>query len=140
MSRLARVALLLSAPTLLAAQAEQRTIRGADVAIYNLVGSIRAEAGTGDAVTADVRRGGADAAKLRIETGPVRGRETLRVIYPSDRIRYRDEEMYGITLYVREDGTFSDGDFRGFQGERVRISGRSGDLEAFADVVVRVPK
>lgn len=138
MPRLA-AALLLAVPSLVLGQAEQRTIRGADVAIYNLVGSLRAEPGSGDAVAVEIRRGGADASKLRVETGAVRGRETLRIIYPSDDIRYRDARMSGIHVNVRKDGTFSDGDWRMSDGDRVRISSR-GDLEAHADLTVRVPR
>jgi len=142
MSRLARAAsLALLVPAALSAQSEQRSIRGADVAIYNLVGSIRAEPGTGDAVTVEIRRGGADGAKLRIETGPVRGRETLRVIYPSDRIVYGDSRWGGRTsIEVRDDGTFSDGDWRERDGERVSIRSRGDGLEAHADLLVRVPR
>lgn len=140
MSGLTRAAILLLAPSLLSAQVEQRTIKGAEVAIYNLVGSLRAEPGPGDAVVVDVRRGGADAAQLRIETGPLRGRETLRIVYPSDRIRYRANGRYGMTVNVRDDGTFADGEWRMSEGRRVRIDSRDQGLEAYADLVVRVPR
>jgi len=75
------------APTVLIAQTpERRTIPGNDVAVYNIAGVMRVEGGSGSDVSVEVTRGGADASKLTIQTGPVRGRETLRVIYPDRRI------------------------------------------------------
>src|SRR6187397_2761682 len=44
---------------------EQYTIRGDEVGIYNLAGEVRIEPGPGPAVTAELTRGGADAAKLK---------------------------------------------------------------------------
>jgi hypothetical protein len=135
------VSLALAAPAL--AQTESRTVKGATVAIYNLAGRLRAVAGTGDAVVVEITRGGADAAKLKIETGPIRNRETLRILYPTDRVVYPDNYRGSRTsMNVREDGTFSDGgnwdDFRG--RDRVEIRNSGPGLEAFADLVVRVPK
>lgn len=135
---------LASAPLLAqAAATEQRSVRGAQVAIYNLAGRLRALPGTGDAVVVDIARGGADASKLRIETGTIRGRETLRIVYPSDQVVY--PEMRGrsrTTLNVRGDGTFSDGgnwnEWR--DRDRVDIRGSGNGLEAFADLTVRVPR
>src|SRR5438552_13669476 len=97
------------------AQTEQRSIKGATVAIYNLAGRMRAVAGTGDAVVVEITRVGADATKLKIETGPIRGRETLRVIYSSDRIVYPELRSSRTSLHVRDDGTFGDNssDFEG---------------------------
>jgi lia operon protein LiaG len=133
---------ILAGPSL-AQQAEQRSVKGTEIAIYNIAGKVRAVPGTGDAVAVEITRGGADASKLKIETGAVRGRETLRVIYPSDRIIYPD--FRGRTsLSVRSDGTFSDGgsDWRDWDRDRDRVDIRpSGSgLEAWADLVVRVPK
>jgi lia operon protein LiaG len=135
----------LAASTLVAQAAtiEQRTIRGAQVAIYNLAGRLRAVPGTGDAVVVDIARGGTDASKLKLETGTLRGRETLRIIYPSDQIVYA--EMRGrsrTSLSVRPDGTFSDGgDWNdGRDRDRVDIRGYGNGLEAHADLTVRVPK
>src|SRR5712692_12086541 len=67
---------------------ERKTVPGADVAIYNLAGVLRLEPGNGADVAVEITRGGGDAAKLRIETGEIRGRQTLRVIYPDDDIVY----------------------------------------------------
>ena len=120
------------------AQTEQRSIKGSTVAIYNLVGRMRAVAGTGDAVVVEITRAGPDAAKLKIETGPIRGRETLRVIYPSDRIVYPDLRSSRTSLRVRDDGTFRDSGTE-FVG-RVDIQSYGPGLDAHADLVVRIPK
>src|SRR2546421_10510237 len=123
-------------------QPERHTISGDDVAVYNLVGVTRVEGGSGSAVVVELTRGGRDLAKLRVETGPVRGRETLRVIYPDDDIVYRGLDFDGnTTLDVREDGTFNDreGHRSGGGAHRVRISGSGRGLEAHADPPGAVP-
>ncbi|MFN2571178.1 MAG: DUF4097 domain-containing protein [Gemmatimonadales bacterium] len=138
--------LLLAVP--LAAQTSRHVLKGDSVAIYNLVGQLRVEAGPGSDVVVEVQRGGADAAKLDIQTGPLRGRETLRILYPDDVIIMPDwGRGWNTTLRVRDDGTFGDDegrDGRGHgwsrDGHEVRITGRSRDgLEAFADLRVSVP-
>lgn len=130
----------LAAP--LQAQSEQHSVRGAHVAIYNLVGSLTAIAGTGDAVQVEVTRRGTDAARLRVETGEIRGRQTLRVVYPERDIVYpalRRGRISGIG--VRDDGTFSDGDYRDLgRRDRVEIRSSGSGMDAHADVVVRVPR
>jgi hypothetical protein len=131
----------LAVPHTLAAQVEQRTIRGGQVAIYNLAGVMRAMPGTGDAVAVEITRRGADRDRLRIETGTLRNRETLRVVYPSDRIVY--PELRGrtrISMRVRDDGTFSDDGWSRESRDEVEIRGSGSGLEAFADMVVRVPR
>ena len=132
-----------------AAQSSHHVLKGDSVAIYNLVGELRVEAGSGSDVAVDVQRGGADAAKLDIQTGPLRGRETLRIIYPDDVISMPQwGRGWNTTLRVRDDGTFGEehgkhersGWFR--EGHEVRITGRGRNgegLEAFADLRVSVP-
>ncbi len=143
MSRLARLIVLSSlAASPLAAQSEQRSVTGANVAIFNLVGRVTAVAGTGNAVQVEITRRGTDAARLRIETGTLRGRETLRIVYPSDRIVYTEMRQRRISgIGVRSDGTFSDGAWSEF-GNRDRVEIRSsGDgLDAYAELLVRVPR
>src|ERR671931_315169 len=72
-----------------AQEREGRTVPGDDVAIYNLAGQLRAEAGSGSDVVVEVTRGGRDGDRLRVETGRIGRRETLRVIFPQDDIVYR---------------------------------------------------
>jgi hypothetical protein len=140
----------LALPSLaLAAQqpaAERRALAGSDVAIYNLAGVARLERGTGADVVVELTRAGRDAGKLSIATGPLRGRETLRVMYPDDEIVYGElGRGSSTTLRVRDDGTFGDrdGEHRDrhwFEdGRQVRIRGSGGGLEAHADLRVAIP-
>src|SRR5881409_238661 len=136
--------LLWPAAAFTAQQPERRTLAGDRVAIYNLAGVMRLERGTGSDVVVELTRGGRDAGKLQIATGPIRGRETLRLIYPDDEIVY-GELGHGsnTTLRVRDDGTFNDRDDRGGrwsdEGRRVRISASGGGLEAHADARIAIP-
>ncbi|HEV8381006.1 MAG TPA: DUF4097 family beta strand repeat-containing protein [Gemmatimonadales bacterium] len=148
---IARALLLVSGVALLtipaAAQTSRHVLKGDSVAIYNLVGELRVEAGTGSDVVVEIQRGGADAAKLEVQSGPLRGRETLRIIYPDDVIVMPDwGRGWNTTLRVRDDGTFGEehgrhergGWYR--EGRQVRITGRSRDgLEAYANLRVTVP-
>jgi DUF4097 and DUF4098 domain-containing protein YvlB len=123
------------------AQTEQRSLKGAEVAIYNLAGRLRAVAGSGDAVVVEIARIGPDASKLKIETGAIRGRETLRIVYPADRIVYPDMRGSRTSIQVHEDGTFSDGDWSDRSNrDRVDIRSYGPGLEAHADLVVRIPR
>lgn len=130
------------APALAGAQADERySLAGRDVAIYNLVGTLDVRRGTGDRVQVDVRRGGADAARLSVATGVVRGRQALRIDYPSDRIVY-PQRSHGSrsSLSIAGDGTFGDsGMGRDGGRRRVEVRGSGPGLEAYADLVVTVP-
>jgi lia operon protein LiaG len=124
-----------------ASQAGQRyTVAGDNVAIYNLAGVVRVEGGAAGDVVVEVTRGGADAAKLQIETGPLGTRQTLRVVYPDDDIVYPGMGRQSSTnLDVRDDGTFSQDSHVFGRGHRVRISGDGTGLEAYADLRILVP-
>ena len=152
---IARALLLVSGIALLttpaAAQASRHLLKGDSVAIYNLVGELRVDGGSGSDVVVEIQRGGADAAQLEVASGPLRGRETLRIIYPDDVIVMPEwGRGWNTTLRVRDDGTFGDDDWwegrrhdrkRPREGREVRISGRSrSGLEAFADLRVTIPK
>jgi DUF4097 and DUF4098 domain-containing protein YvlB len=135
--------LLALSPFAVLAQRSDHELRGRDVAIYNLVGELRVGPTTGSVVRVAVTRRGADASRLRIESGNVRGSEALRVIYPDDRIVYRgvdrSSRWFGrsITrLSVRSDGTFG-GDWG--RDDRVEIVTEGRGLEAWADLAVEVP-
>src|SRR6185437_12165552 len=143
--------LLLLIPAVLPAQqAERYTLDEGPAAIYNLVGAVRVEPGTG-AVTVQVTRVGGERAKLQIGHGEIDGRATLRVVYPADRIRSGDSRSRGSTqLRVRDDGTFGDQDWDAHgrkehhrweeAGRRVTIADGSDGLDARADLVVSVPR
>jgi hypothetical protein len=131
-------------------QPERYTLADDYAAVYNLVGNVRIEPGSGD-VAVQVTRAGAEAGQLRIAQGEVDGRVALRVLYPGDRIRWRgDDRNDGSTqLRVRDDGTFGDsGDEHGYrdhgrhdwdEGRRVTISS-TGGIDARADLLVQVPR
>jgi hypothetical protein len=142
MRQLPYLALMLFPSVLAAQQPERVVLEGRDVAIYNLAGRLRVEGGSGDRVVVEVTRGGRDAGQLRLETGEVRGRMTLRVRYPSDRIRYADSNWNGrSTFTIREDGTFGDDQGRyGDQRRRVEIDSDGDGLDAHADLRVIVPR
>ena len=137
---------LLSIPA--AAQTSRHVLKGDSVAVYNLVGELRVESGTGSDVTVEVQREGGDAAKLDIQAGPLRGRETLRIIYPDDVIVMPEwGRGWNTSLRVRDDGTFGEEHGRHERGSwfrdghEVRITGRGRNgLEAYANVRVSVPK
>lgn len=127
-----------------AAQTSRYNLTGDSVAVYNLVGQLRVTPGSGADVVVEVQRGGADAAKLDVQSGPLRGRETLRIIYPDDVISMPEwGRGWNTSLRVRDDGTFGDNEGRQHrfsEGHEVRITGRGrGGLEAYADLNVTVP-
>lgn len=117
---------------------EVERVSGRSVAVYNLAGHVEVVRGSGSEVVVRIARGGGDAAELSVETGEIRGWSTLRIVYPSDEIVYPEMGRgSNTTQSVRDDGTFSDGG--NGRGDRVRISGRGGGLEAWADLVIEVP-
>jgi hypothetical protein len=112
-------------------------LSGGEIAIYNLAGQVEVVGGSGSEVIVEVATGGSDAAQLSVQTGEIDGRETLRVIYPSDRVVYDADGWSGNTqLSVHADGTFGNG--RG--GDRVRVSDSGSGLEAHADLRIVVPQ
>ncbi len=153
---------LLSLPALsaLEAQTDRRTLSGREVSFYNIAGTVKITRGTGRDVEFEVTRRGRDASKLRIETGTVRGRPTLRVIYPDDDIVYRGDDDNNNSdsrddrnrnnsrwsrnwnsrteTSINDDGTW--GGERGWSGRRrVRVTRNGSGLEAWADIRVMVP-
>ena len=128
-----------------AQDAERHTLSGDDVAIYNLAGAIRIEGGSGGGeVVVEVRRMGSDGDRLKVATGAVRGRETLRVLYPERRIVFRDgERRWGgeTSVSVDDDGTFGDGRGDGWRDrDRYEIRSSGSGFEGYAEVRVVVPK
>ena len=125
-----------------AQQASRHTLQGQSVSLYNVAGTVRLDPGSGAAVIAEVTPRGPDAARLTVETGAIRGRETLRVIYPGDHIVYAPLGRGHRTQFrINEDGTFfGDNGSRGRGDWReVRITGDGRGLEAHADMRVLVP-
>jgi len=132
----------LPATSLAAQQLERYALPDDEVAIYNLAGQVRLEPGTGSDVTVQVTRGGADAAKVKAVQGKRDGVETLRFIYPGDRILYGKSSNGSSTqLRVRDDGTFGDDHERNgkHDGRRVTIASNGGGLDARANLRIAVP-
>jgi hypothetical protein len=124
-------------------QTDRRTLSGDRISIYNLAGRLRVQAGTGSEVGVEVTRGGRDAGQLKIMTGEIRGSQSLRVVYPSDRIVYSGGDRRTRTqLRVNSDGTFDDKENGNsfFGRDRVEIRDSGDGLDAHADLVVSVPK
>lgn len=123
---------------------ERYAVGGDDVAIYNLAGAVTVAGGQGSDVGVEVMRGGSDAQRLDVQIGEIDGRQTLRVVYPADRIVYDPGRGGGnTTVTVRRDGTWGgDGGIGGWlgRGDRVRISSRGSGLDAHADLRVTVPE
>jgi hypothetical protein len=126
-------------PSILTAQqaAGSYQLDGGRYAVYNLAGSVRVSAASGQQLTIGVKTEGADAGTLRVATGRIGDHATLRVIYPGDRIVFPGVERDNQTnLTVRDDGTFSDGVGR---GRRVTIAGSGSGTRASANLDIGVP-
>ena len=126
-------------PSALTAQATGTfRVQGERVEIYNVAGTVRLQSGSGSDVVVEVEAGGADADRLTVETGAIGPAETLRVIYPDNRVVY--PELHGgsrTQIRVRSDGTFFG---RGSgQGDRVTVTGSGSGLEAYADLTISIP-
>lgn len=137
------VAMKATAATAPRVTGERHAVSGSHVAIYNLVGEIRLEPASGREVEVYVATGGPDAGQLRVETGALRGKQTLRVIYPGKRIVYRALGKWsGTNMNVDEDGTFNDRSFGReiWNPRRVQISGNGSGLEAYANLRIAVPR
>ena len=123
---------------LLAQQSDRYAISGNNVAVYNLAGQVTVERGSGSEVVVEVMVGGDHADELLVETGIIRGRNTLRIVYPGDRIVYREMNRGSrMRLRYRDDGTFSDDDRD--RGRRVTLAGSGSGIEAHADLKIAVP-
>jgi hypothetical protein len=124
---------------------ERHTLRGSNVAVYNIAGSVRVEGGGGSDVVVEVTKRGQDGSRLRVETGGLDRREALRVIYPEDRIVYRGDGEegrwggYRTTFTVHSDGTFEGGD-DGWRGRRVEVRSSGSGFEGYADLRIIVPR
>ncbi len=140
-ARLVGVAALLALAGAGTARAQDtRTIRfeSSDIAVFNYVGTLRVSGSTSGSAEAVVALRGDNRDQLEITRGDVRGRESLRVRYPDGLIRSPDRARGRTMTWVRDDGTWGDGDGR--RGRRVEISNDSRALDASADIELRVPR
>ncbi len=137
-----RFATLLVAAPLAAQQAERFTLAGNEVAIYNLVGTLRIDRGSGSDVVVSLTRSGRDARQLTVEQTTLRGIPSLRVVYPAGDIVYPAMGRHSNTqFWIRDDGTWDGMDWgRRRNGAReVRIAGSGSGLEASAQLEISVP-
>ncbi len=134
-------ALALGISATASAQQERYEVQGDRVAVYNLAGTVTVESGSSSSVVVEVTRGGSDGSRLGVERGPINGRQTLRVLYPSDQIVYSNRESrFDMRLRVRADGTFGHGDWDDDDRDRIRIRSSGDGLEAWADMRILVPQ
>jgi hypothetical protein len=124
-----------------AAAQERFTLSGERVAVYNLAGQMRVEAGSGSEVQVLVTRAGSDGSRLSVRRGERDGANYLAVVYPSGDVVYPAGGRGGLSrVTVRNDGTFG-GDMSLLSGSShtVSIRGSGRGAQAWADVVVQVP-
>jgi lia operon protein LiaG len=126
-------------PAPAAPSGERYTVAGDRIVLYDLAGHIDVVAGSGPDVVVEVRRGGPDAGQLRVESGPIDGRSTLRVIFPGGRIVYPEGHSNTNNIRVRQDGTFG-GSGLGILGHSVSIDTHGSGTQAWADLRVYVPR
>src|SRR5437764_10654332 len=120
------MAVSLSASPLAAQQAERITLPASSSAVYDLVGQVQVEPGTGKDVVVELSRGGRDASQLTVERGTVADRrrpgterEAVRIRFPADEIVYpRMSRGSNSTFSVRDDGTFGGNDGGKHRGSR----------------------
>jgi lia operon protein LiaG len=133
----------LAIPTGASHAQDRRTLSGTAVAIYDIVGHVELVAGTGREVTVEVTRGGRDAGRLTVEVGELRGRNTLRVLFPDDDIVYPALGRNSSSSFdLDRDGTWGERDggrWSGSRSRRVRVRGSGRGTEAWADLRVTVP-
>jgi len=122
---------------------ERFVLPAGNAEIYDLAGSVKLQPG-GSAVTVDVDRAGRDASELRVVTSQIGGAQTLRVLFPGDRIVNTGiKGMNSRTeVNVRDDGTFGDDTRRSWPNpaHKVTLTTSGPGLDAHADLVVSVPE
>jgi len=119
-----------------ALNAQQSYTLSGNPAVYAPAGEVEVIAGSGSEVTVSVQRMGPDAGQLEVASGVVRGRSSLRVIYPGNDIVYDrgDGSRYQTQLRIREDGTFGEND-----GRRVRVRSAGDGVRAHVRLQIAVP-
>lgn len=124
------------APARLAAQSPERyTLRGSAVEIHQVVGRVTVVQGSGAEVTVDVTRRGRDAGRVRVERDGDRG---LRIGARDEDLVYPELRGSRVSGRVARDGTIGGDGWMG--GRTVTIRRDGSGTEAWADVVVRVPR
>lgn len=139
-SALRAFALVATTATVAFAQTERRTLTGRDITIYDLVGSVTVEQGSGSDVVVEITRRGADARRLEIDVVSDGGGQSLRVIFPDEDIVYPMlGRRYNAAFQIGRDGRWGGYRESRFSTRRVRVRGEGRGIEAWADLRVTVP-
>ena len=143
-SRRSALMLLLAVPAVMQAQRVERfSLRGNSASVYNIAGKITIEAGSGSDVVVEVTRAGRDADRLRMEERTIDGRAALCVIYPDERIFYRDRPNTRSnsiwSTNSSSDGECQGGGRRFLGGRRIEVRSQGDGVEAWADIRILVP-
>ena len=142
----AALALALSRPSPAGADEPRRwTFLAEGLQVVNLIGEVRVEAAAGDRFEVEAWVRGEDAGSESLDFVVEEGRTTsLRVEFPvgeHDAFHYpnaRGSVRIGDRGRGR-DGTGLSDLLRSLSGDRVTVSNRSGDVEIWCDLVIRVP-
>lgn len=130
-------------PPLFGQASKSYSLTGNDVAVYNLVGEVTVLGGSGNAVSVEVTTTGPERDRLKVETGEIRGAQTLRVVYPGDRILWRGMGRGSNTSFtIRDDGTWGgsgDSWSRREGDRRITVRGDGSGLEAAANLRITIP-
>src|SRR5262245_57079720 len=123
-----------------ASAARTYSLSGDDVAIWDPAGEVHFEPATGNAVEVVVSLMGPDANEVTVSDQPLNGRPTLRVLYPGYTVIYPPMGRWSNSnTNVRGDGTWGNHS-NSWSGHRLTVKGSGSGTEAWADLVVRVPK
>jgi Uncharacterized conserved protein len=118
---------------------ERFVLRGGQVEVSDLAGTVRVVPGPGTRTEVIVTRGGRDADRLRVLQDEVAGTSRLRVGFAGRRLVYPERGRFSrTTLTVDKDGCVTAG--HGLGWRRLTIAGGGGDPQAWADLEVRVPR
>jgi len=118
---------------------QRYVLRGAQVEISDLVGSVRIVSGSGTQTEVIVTRGGKDADRLNVLQDHVAGVSRLRIGFKGRSLVYPERRGWGnTTLSVDRDGFLPAR--RGTSWRRLTISRRGMGSQAWADLEVRLPR
>jgi hypothetical protein len=117
------------------------TLSGDNVSVWSPAGAVRVVAATGNQVEVEVTLGGPDASELQVSTDAIGGHSALRVLYPGNTITYPAMGRGSSSrTSIRSDGTWGGPRNEWSGSRRITVKGSEGGTEAWADLVVKVPK
>ena len=114
---------------------ERRQFDQRELSVYDPAGGVRIEAGEGPFITINVARGGKDAERIKLKSDFVDDVASLAVVFPGDAIVYPAAGVPSTDVFVNGEGKFGPE----IAGRRMTIATQGEGLEAWADMIVRVP-